>query len=519
MFTTFFTNGYGIASGLVGSLGYWLKQQSVERGSQPEYYYAVMVAMYEYLPWLLASTAAVFAAVRLILGRSLDPREPLAGRSLSDDADETEEGESAVGQVLAQAGAAFVPFLLFWVVAAWVAYSVAGERMPWLTVHIALPMILLSGWLVGRFIDAVDWREVLRRRAWLILLVVPPLLMAIYALVRGIVAVPFQGLELEELRSTGRFLGALAGTLGFGAGLLYLVWRTGWRGALATITVALLLIPTLLTIRTAWRFAFINYDYATEHLVYAHAAPGVHEAMRRLGELSSRVAGGPEEIGVAYGSDGSTLWYWQLRNFTNAVHFGEQPSREQMELPVVIAGSDQWEVVSPYLGDDYVYDTYTYIWWPVEDYRNLTVERITHAITDTETRAALWDIWYDRDYRRYQEVTGRVHSVDKWPLRQDFRMYVRRDIQSQIWDQGAVSAFSGGEEGQSDPYETAWVLRTARLIVGTEGAGEGQLQGPRGVAVDSDGFIYVAELGQSPHPEVCTGWPGRGSIRRAVVCR
>ena len=39
-FTTFLTNVLdGLATGIVGSLGYWLAQQQVERGSQPLYYY------------------------------------------------------------------------------------------------------------------------------------------------------------------------------------------------------------------------------------------------------------------------------------------------------------------------------------------------------------------------------------------------------------------------------------------------------------------------------------------------
>jgi hypothetical protein len=50
LFTTFFTNGAGFFTGLVGSLGYWLAQQAVERGSQPWYYYLlVQIPVYEYL--------------------------------------------------------------------------------------------------------------------------------------------------------------------------------------------------------------------------------------------------------------------------------------------------------------------------------------------------------------------------------------------------------------------------------------------------------------------------------------
>jgi hypothetical protein len=36
-YTTLFTNGGGFFSGLVGSLGYWIEQQGVQRGSQPWY--------------------------------------------------------------------------------------------------------------------------------------------------------------------------------------------------------------------------------------------------------------------------------------------------------------------------------------------------------------------------------------------------------------------------------------------------------------------------------------------------
>ena len=48
--TSVFTNGQGFFTGMVGSLGYWLSQQSVNRGTQPWYYYSFLqIPMYEYL--------------------------------------------------------------------------------------------------------------------------------------------------------------------------------------------------------------------------------------------------------------------------------------------------------------------------------------------------------------------------------------------------------------------------------------------------------------------------------------
>ncbi len=61
-YTSFFTNGAGFFTGIVGSLGYWLEQQGVNRGSQPFYYYAlVQMPVYEYIAIL--GTWLAFAVV------------------------------------------------------------------------------------------------------------------------------------------------------------------------------------------------------------------------------------------------------------------------------------------------------------------------------------------------------------------------------------------------------------------------------------------------------------------------
>jgi sugar lactone lactonase YvrE len=372
--------------------------------------------------------------------------------------------------------------------------------MPWLTVHLALPMILLSGWLVGQLIGDTDgspglvevWRRVLQRRAWLLALIAPPFVVALVTCASAALAGPFGGYELGQLDVTGQFLGGLAGTLGFGAVLGYVVWRSGWRVAVRILLLVALLLPVLLTIRTAWRFCYVDYDYPTEFLVYAHAAPAVKETMGQVEELSRRTAGGPKLIQVAYGADGSWPFHWYLRDYPNAVFYGEQPSREQMEAPVVIAGRTEWEAVAPYMGSDYVANTYTYLWWPMEDYRDMSWARITHAITDTQTRAALWDIWYDRDYRRYDELTGGTHTLDQWPLRSEYRLYVRRDVATQMWD---LSTTGPVEIGPVDPYAEGWQDLAARQVFGSPGSEPVQFQSPHGIEVGPDGFIYVADSG------------------------
>ena len=479
LFTTFLTNAYGIPSGLVGSLGYWLEQQEVERGSQPEYYYVVMVGLYEYLPLLLSllATPVLFLSfLKLVLPHRLHWIKRLSATK-----------------------AIFLLFTVWWVVLTWIAYSIAGERMPWLTVHVALPMIVLSGWLVGQLIEKTDWQRVRQSKAWLLALLSPPLVIAIAIFIGVIRTNPLQGHTMAQLEASGRFVNALIGILICGTGVGYVIQRSGWRTAARVLLLTALLVPVFITIRTAWRFCYITYDYPTEFLVYAHAAPGVHEAVEEIEEISQSYGGGPYAIKVPYSSDASTMFHWQLRYYPPDYSFGENPSQEQLGLgerdeqgklgpPVIVVGSAQWGVVDRYVGDEYIHKTYTYIWWPMQDYWNLNWERISYAITNPGMRAALWDIWYNRDFTRYDQETNKTHSLADWPLRGDFRLYVRRDVAAQVWD---LSSEPAPEIKTLDPYAEGWLDLTARQVIG--GSDSGQLHKPRGITIGPDGFLYVAD--------------------------
>ena len=62
-FTTVFTNIAGLGTGMIYSLGYWLEQQGVRRGSQPQYYYLLIILpTYEFLP-IVGSVSAMFAGL------------------------------------------------------------------------------------------------------------------------------------------------------------------------------------------------------------------------------------------------------------------------------------------------------------------------------------------------------------------------------------------------------------------------------------------------------------------------
>ncbi len=473
-FTTVFTNGAGIASGWVGSLGYWLEQHEVQRGGQPWFYYLVILPLYDFLPFLCFLATTILLAIRAIR-KVFRPQMSIIG-------------PFPIPSLV-------ILSILVWSFLSWLGYSYAGEKMPWLVVHITLPMALLSGWLAGRLIEEVDWETVRKRHGWLVVLLLPALLAAVATFAQAIRG-PLATDTLENLLNLGRLFGGIVGILCVGGAVAYFWARVGGRNGLLLIALTIFLALSLLTIRIAHRLNFVNFDRPGEFLVYAHEGPDVRTTMEQIEQLSLRVAGGPYRIDVAYGPDGSWPFIWYLRNYPNARYYTDKPSRDQVLATVIIAGQEQWSVVEPYVGDDYYHFDYFFLWWPMEDYRRLTPAKLWEWLTDGKKRLALWRIFYNMDYRLYDEITGRTHVPEKWPLRQNFRLYIRKDVVDRLWEYSLGPKPPEEEETAApDPYAAGWRALSPVRTWGSEGSGPGQFLKPRGIAVAPDGSIYVADSG------------------------
>lgn len=106
LFTTFFTNPQGLIDGLTYSLTYWLAQQPVQRGAEPWFYYLELLPAYEPI-------MVVFGIVGFI-GMLRKPRTRLG------------------------------LFLAWYAPLSIVIYSWAGERMPWLLLQMLIPLSMLA---------------------------------------------------------------------------------------------------------------------------------------------------------------------------------------------------------------------------------------------------------------------------------------------------------------------------------------------------------------------------------------
>lgn len=496
-YTTMFTNGAGFFTGLIGSLGYWIEQHGVERGSQPLYYYAlIQIPVYEFLPAL----AVIFAFI-------------IGARRLRQAQEQTDDVSANLPNTYALLG--------WWSVGNLAAFSIAGERMPWLTIHIALPMVLFGGWAIGTVIERIHWAELRRRGILLVLALVVVFVSSTLAIFVSLLdhPRPFSGMELAQLQATTTFLFALFGALASGYGLFRLLDSWDVKQAAYLALLVFFGIFAILTTRATIRANYINYDSGQEYLVYAHGYTGIKHVLEDVKELSTRTVGTPYDIVVAYDDDVSWPMSWYMIHFPNARFYGSTPDMTLRDVPAIIVGDNNFAKIEPIVGENYYRFDYVRMVWPNQDYFNLVTDRldpnepfpedypcdgllsgfklirgkdysrVCNALGSPEMRAAIFDIWLNRDYTSYAQITGRDTFVDSnWDPSDRMRLYIRKDVADLVWNYGIKAV-----DLQPDPYADGMKTFAADVVFGMPGSEPGQFNAPRGLAFAPDGTMYVAD--------------------------
>jgi len=215
LFTTGFTNLDGFGSGFWDSLDYWLAQQDVRRGEQPWFYYFMLLPIYELFVLLVGFIGGIWLLVR---------RDRLTA------------------------------LLLFWFVGTFAALAMAGEKMPWLTVHLALPLVFLTARVAGLLL-------------------------------------PWIARSLWDGRAP----------------------MVAWAGAGAASSVVALML--LFTVQTGLAVSFDHPDTPIEPLIYTQTSPEVPPLSDRIHELAlANPDGGQVPIYVDTTGSLSWPWAWYLRD-------------------------------------------------------------------------------------------------------------------------------------------------------------------------------------------------------------
>jgi uncharacterized protein (TIGR03663 family) len=482
-FTTFLTNTRnGLATGIVGSLGYWLAQHEVQRGNQPPYYYLMLSSLYEFLPMIL-SIGGISAVVYWL--RRSPQWDPVPEQDLPP---AVASAEPAWAEVLRRNRVYFVVLTVWWTLGAWIGYTVAGEKMPWLLTHMALPMSVLGGWWFGYFVRKIPWAEA-RRTGAIWLAGVPVVLISLLVLLLS--SSPFQARTVDALADTMQWLLALLALVGVAYGGWLGVRRIGRGAALRIAGVGFVALLLGLTVRFTYMLNYINYDMATEYLVYAHATPDIKRMLAELDLISERTVG-ERNVSVAYDDDSSWPLSWYMRLYPNARFYGSNPTADVMNSDVVIVGTPNYEKVRPYMARDYVKRTYRRMWWPDQGYFGLTWERFVSTITDPAKMERIFQIVFYRRYADSEDPT-KPRDLTKWPNRNEFEMYVRRDIAEQIWNLNVTPI-----ESASNAQEELLRMRAVDLPavnVTTGQLGDLPLLTPRAIAISPTGVRAIADTG------------------------
>ncbi len=527
-YTTFFTNGKGFFTGVVGSLGYWLEQQAVNRGTQPLYYYALLqMPFYEYLTIFGFLIAIIFGLFHLrkasipvdiplspvvnskslpltqseepqIISQENLPVETISNlegetRKFDDDQDEIVQNDKSLSFSQNHYRVPVLFLLGFFSIMNLLAYSLAGEKMPWLTVHIALPFALTAAWGFDKLISQIPWKKFRDGKSWLSLLLLPIVLTSLFGFLGAIMGStpPFQGNSLEQLQVTSTFILSTIVLIISGYIFFYYLRDLRWMGIARLMVLAFGFVLAILTIRSAFMASFINYDNGKEFLVYAHADRGPKDILEQVEEISKRTVG-EKKINVAYDNDSLYPYWWYFRDYPNKQWYTDKPTRDLLNSPIILASDQNYSKIDALVKDDYVKYDYIRLVWPTQDYYFLTWERIKYAITDANMRSALFQIWLSKDYSKYAEIKGRSDlTVATWSPSDSIRMYLRKDIIGQIWNYGSMPAIVS--EPEVDPYEGKIQSLLPDRMIGNYGNGPGQLDAPRGVAIGPDGSIYIAD--------------------------
>ncbi|MCM8748623.1 TIGR03663 family protein [Thermomicrobiaceae bacterium CFH 74404] len=367
LYTSLFTNPGGLASGTVGALGYWLGQHGVQRGEQPWFYYLLLLPQYEYLAALLFPVG-----IGIVAGQGL--RALVRGQEL--------DGRWYTRALLVYWGAVMLAVL-----------SWAGEKMPWLVVHITLPLTLLAASLLGSGAERLErawtsWNARQRSRSVYLGLASLGLAAAWFLLMAWGSAGPFVQSTTSgfpqlvrairpEIAGHWRWLWLPLVVVAVIAATVAAERRS--RPHLLTMSAALSLGLVLLQIHAGWRLTYREGDVPRDMLIYVQTSPQVVQLTRDLEALSHELTGG---MGLEVWYDSGTQWpmNWYLREFTSRRYFGTTLRELPADPPPVILYSLEYlNNMSPeaarQLESQYTYVEYPMRWWFPEDqtYRRFAI--------------------------------------------------------------------------------------------------------------------------------------------------
>jgi len=302
LFTVLLTNiRGGIGDGIWQGLYYWVQQQQVARGNQPWYYYLMLIPLYE-------QVGVVFGLIGIVRCIAKPTR--------------------------------FRLFLVYWFVGNLFLYSWAAEKMPWLMIHITMPMLLLA---------AVGLEPAVAR------------CMDLVKNLYGRLTSPKAAVSLQDNNQgypqARPKVGVFAGSVSI----------------FGVVMAALLLLPT---VHNMYEVAYVHpADGPHEMMVYVQTTTDVNIVMAKVNALDQKMFGGKHQMPIGLTADATWPYAWYLRDYPNVLFNYPTGCPSSKDVPVIIAGGDNpYAVEQQYAGSPkspckYVYQEYKMRSWWDEGYK------------------------------------------------------------------------------------------------------------------------------------------------------
>jgi hypothetical protein len=376
----------GLITGVSGSFLYWLGQHGVQRGGQPPHYYLFQLSVYEPL-LLLGGPIGLGLIIRRFYRLRFPPRA----------ADATVHSPGMVSERML-----FAPALLaWWSLGALAIYSWAGEKMPWLTIHVVLPLTLLSAWALVRL-----W-------IWAARGGFDSLALGLTAMTGVLALLCFNQFtsvirDAEAVRLATAWPMLALSFLGLLMAGLIILYRSARPAVLALMSLTLVF-GVLFTLRNSIRLAYINGDVAVEPMVFVQTAPDVPRALDNLRQASLLRTG---KLDLPIRFDNETIWDWYLRNYTATEGSrGTQISEVDEEVQAIFMLSENVATNEPNV-TGFLRQEYPLRWWfpECEVYRfpssdsycgknpeaSSVLSRVLRRPWEGKALAEYWQFWFER---------------------------------------------------------------------------------------------------------------------------